>query len=712
MIQSIRRRPWLVFLSVALLVAGVPIARAGFKYPAGEANPPFNGFPLGDGSDSQANKDKIQPTKDKLGERINEQRAAQGLPPLMGDELAAAATAKFEAIRANLLKVITLVTSQIKEDFDEEKSKCLKKLFDKGAVCIDFGNGSQGAQYCDTTAECTDDKINISVKKLGCMVLACHDPTLWDAATTLYEETSHALQDWTATDANADRQRAKKQQKAACNEKDVDAEQICINQQIVAGLDNISNNMPHGQTKPMAKAVLDSVAALPEGDAKTAAIEALKKKAEQEIEFDMDTTTCYQAAKDIIQMFLDGAITKDEMNEQLGKIKWQIAGQTKPITEPAVETTYEGNSTSGVLRQTQPDATVQWPTGLAGIYDLELLQEGDLLLISGVHADGMGSILAVRDLDDDGIFHPTELQVAIPATFKLQISLDLFQPTSGGQVHVYDGFSRLVHPLLDTGGDGIPDLLGPGINLPVPDLDWVRHFKLTDSGRLMGYETPSGDGNYSPALSVFELIDGDGDGFYEQMIEHSTFGDVEFDPSPRGAPMARDTTLFVSAMPGADLEVWSLDPLGQRDELLGGGSVPKDDHVLLLPLNRRLQANEYLVVDDVVNGRSSNRILAAALATKALLCPDDGASQAPSNWTNRSGVPVLIQGDPKSSCDRLFELVVYDSNGDVIPSKTKTITPGSTPEERRVEVGPGETAGVRDPVDADRMGVTVALLFP
>ncbi len=712
MIQSIRRRPWLAFLSGALLVAGVPIARAGFKYPAGEANPPFNGFPLGDGSDSQANKDKIQPTKDKLGERINEQRVAQGMPPLMGDELAAAAAAKFEAIRANLLKVITLVTSQIKQDFDEEKSKCLKKLFDKGAVCIDFGNGSQGAQFCDTTAECTDDKINISVKKLGCSVLPCHDPSLWDAVTTLYEETSHALQDWTATDANADRQRAKRQQKAACNEKDVDAKQICINQQIVAGLDNISNNMPHGATKPMAKAVLDSVAALPDGPAKTAAIDALKKKAEQEIAFDMDTTTCYQAAKDIIQMFLDGMITKDQMNEQLGKIKWQIAGQTKPIQEPAVETTYEGNSTSGDLRQTQQGSTVQWPTGLSGIYDLELVQGGDVLLISGVHADGLGSILAVRDLEDDGIFHPTELQVAVPATFHLQTSLDLFQPTSGGPVYVYDGLSRLVRSLPDMNGDGIPDLLGPGVNPPMPDLDWVRHFKLTDSGRLLGYETPSGDGNYSPDLSVFELIDDDGDGFYELMTERSTFGDVGFDPSPRGVPIARDTALFVSAMPAADLEVWSLDPLGQRDELLGSGSVPADDHLLLIPLNRRLQANEYLLVDDLTNGRSSNRILVATLPTKALLCLDNGASQASGNWTNSSGSPKVVQADPKSSCDDSFELVVYDPNGVEIPSKTRTITPVSTPGERRVEVGPRESVGVRDPVDGDRMGVTVALLFP
>jgi len=405
-------------------------------------------------------------------------------------------------------------------------------------------------------------------------------------------------------------------------------------------------------------------------------------------------------------------ITKDQMNELLGKIKWQIAGQTKPITEPAIETTYEGNSTSGDLRQTQADLTLQWPTGLAGIYDLELVRGGEILLISGVHLGGLGSILAVRDLDDDGLFQPSDLQVAISATSQLQTSLDLFQPTSGGPAYVYDGLSRLVRPLQDFDSDGIPDFLGPAINAPQPDLDWVRHFKLTDSGRLMGYETPSGDGNYSPGLSVFELLDGDDDGFYEQMIEHSTFGDVGFDPSPRELPRARDTTLFVSAMPGADLEVWSLDPLGLRFELLAVGSVPAEDHLLLVPLSRRLRSGEYLVVDDVTNARSSNRIFAAPLAMRALLCPDDGASLPSGNWTNRSGTPVVVQVNPKSNCDDSFELVVYDGNGVVIPSKTKTITPDSSPEDRRAMVEPGESAGVRDPADSDHMGVTVAVLFP
>jgi hypothetical protein len=82
--ESIRRRPWRTFLYGVVLVVGVPIAWAGFKYPEDEANPPFNGFPLGDGSASEAYKAKVQPTKDKLGELINEQRADQGLPPLWG----------------------------------------------------------------------------------------------------------------------------------------------------------------------------------------------------------------------------------------------------------------------------------------------------------------------------------------------------------------------------------------------------------------------------------------------------------------------------------------------------------------------------------------------------------------------------------------------------------------------------------------------------
>jgi hypothetical protein len=100
------------------------------------------------------------------------------------------------------------------------------------------------------------------------------------------------------------------------------------------------------------------------------------------------------------------------------------------------------------------------------------------------------------------------------------------------------------------------------------------------------------------------------------------------------------------------------------------------------------------------------------MTTRALLCPDDGASLPSGNWKNRSGDPVVLQVNPKSTCDDSFELVVYDGSGVLIPSKTKTITPTSSPEERSVLVEPGESAGVRDPADPDHMGVTVAVVFP
>lgn len=615
------RRGVVAFAGLLGIVCALgPAASAGFKFPKDDANPAFDGYPLGDGSNKQANLDKIQKTKDKLAEKINADLVAQGQPPLAGDALKQAAEAKFDAIRCNVAKAVELAGAQIGKDFGEAKAKCGKDLLDKGSICIDFGSGAQGAQFCDASADCVDDKINIDVDKFGCAKLACYDPVLWDATMTLYEEISHSLQDFTAAaDPDADKANAKRQQKAACNEKDVDDKTIPINQALIDGLNNIGNGQPHGQTQPVAKKVLDEIEKLPAGQAKTDAIDKLKKEAEKQKAFDEDTRACYQAAKDALGEFLAGTIDKATLNERLGKIKWQIAGQTAPIEQPALGTFYSGEATSGVVTQGQAGQTFLLATGLAGVYDLELILGGDVLLISGTNALGLGSVLRVADLDGDQIFQAADLQTVVPPTPQLRYTLDLFQPTSGGPAYVYDGLSRLVRPLVDVTFDGIPDQLGGPLNGTMPGLEWVRHFKRTDDGRLLGFETLAIDGNYHPGQPIYELVDAGGDGFYEQLVTHTTFGDVGFAPAPRLTPISGATALEVGAMPGSALVVWTLDSLGQLAAPIGSGSVPANDHVLTLALSQPLQGGEFVVVEDQTHQLLSNPIGARGAVLNELL---------------------------------------------------------------------------------------------
>ncbi len=603
-----------VALSVFCLLASP--GHAGFKHPRNSPNPAFDGFPLGDGTNSDANKTKIQPTIDKLGMQINAERAAMGQPPLAGNDLQTAAKARFDAIRANVVKAAELVACQIKGDVGEAASKCITDLLAKGSVCIDFGNGAQGAQFCDSSPECKMDKINIDVKKFGTTVKECYDPMLYDATMTLYEEVRHALQDFTATaGANADITRAKCQHMAVCNERDVDDRTIPINMDLITALDKMLMNMAPAPVEPINKKLIMKLQALPNGAAKTAAIQALKTEAEKQKAFDTDTRACYDAAKQALADFIAGTINKTTLNQRLGRIKWQIPGQTAPIPRPQVTTTYQSNSSTGTIIQNQEGTIVPLNTGLMGVYDTHFLQDGAYLLISGVTPGGQGTVLIVPDPDDNEIYLSPDVQVAIPPTPQLQLNLDLFQRNGGGgPVYIYDALQRLIYPLIDTDTNQLPDALGPPINSPDPLLEWVRHFKMTDDNRIMGFENDSDDGNYPPNLSVFELVDPGVDGFYEQLVEHSTFGDVGFAPAPLDPPVNWDFDIDILAMESASLEVYTLDPLGFTQEFIGFGFTPSDSHQTTIYLFRPVFTAENLLVIDATHGLQSNPIPVQACA--------------------------------------------------------------------------------------------------
>ncbi len=93
------------------------------------------------------------------------------------------------------------------------------------------------------------------------------------------------------------------------------------------------------------------------------------------------------------------------------------------------------------------------------------------------------------------------------------------------------------------------------------------------------------------------------------MIPTSITGEILFEPVQRTQPIDGDVMLRVSAVLGADLEIWALDEGGGWDELLGTSTIPADTDTSDVLLSRQVAAGEYLLIDDLTNAAMSNPIL-------------------------------------------------------------------------------------------------------
>lgn len=659
-----------------LLLILAPCLRAGFQFPGG-----WDGRTLGDGTNSPADRAATAGTRAGLGALINAGRAAAipPKPPLAGAELAAAADAAFDAVRCNVKQMVDLVACGLQAKYGDDAAKCARDAFAKGRVCVDFGDAGQGGQWGDTTPAWDKDLININIDWIPLGKVPCWDPLFWRRLLTLYEEMRHAMQDWSpVAGALPGRGWAATQLKAVCNERDVDDEQIALDTAACAGLARLAAGLPHGQTSPLLKKVLDKIAALPAA-ARTVIALALKASVMADLAFHQLTRPCYDAAKALLQRFItDGTMTEAEVKAALARIRWQIPGQTAPTKQPLIG--HIGGPSGGDIKEIIDDADTPQstiPTGLQRISDLRYDSTGRFLLAAGTVAGGLGSIILLHDANGDGSFGGALPEIIIPPTLLLGDGCS-FVPGDTSPYIVFDPGSLTIRRMLAPDLRGIPTLLGPPINTPSPLLQRVCTLRMGTDGSFYGFETQPYDGNYASNMPVEVLTDNNGDGFFESISEESPHARLQFRPAPLHFPHGGQNQVTIHSMAPAILMLHPLSNAGQLLPPIGNANLPPGADTATVNASRPLLPGETLVIFDPGRNLPSVpfRVLPLSLAAWRQL-----------HFPGAAGNPALeltIWGhtaDPDlDGADNLSELAHGTSpvNGSQIPSATITPVAGGT----------------------------------
>ena len=605
---------------LAMLIVTAP-APAGFSSPPG-----FEGVRVGTGPVSDSFGAAVANNiTSRLFDRLRAYISARN-PSLMGQALTDETQLKLQAVRKTLLLAGDLVECQLIEDVGPRARGCFKAMYDSGRICVDFGNASNGAQTGDRGTSCDKDKVNINISRFPCVPpTSCLAPGVLRVAHVLYEEIYHALQDWTPPDLlpadNADIQRAKWQRHSVCNERDVDIESIFWLTDIIDWLEGTN-----ATNTEIAKKLQRKIAKVPAMD-RGAAEARLLAEANARRRFDRVTRPFYTTAKNAFTSFINGTITKAQLNTILGGLRWNLPGQTSPLPQPSPDRviTYIATTDSGVVEQLDENTNTVVPlaTGFDAVHDVQLIFEGDIMVISGTIA-GQGGVIAIPDIDGDDVFESVDIQPVVPASPQFQLGLDLFidDGTFGEIVYLYEATTSQIFPIIDAVPDGIPDTLLPPLNPPGSDFTFVTTWRSDiATGRILGFDTMGNEGDYAPGRPFVELIDGNNDGFYEGLAQGDMFNEAAFIPHLIGPPpLDGDNAIQVGAPPGADVQVWAIDQAGALVELLGGAFFPGIDEQSI-PLARPLALGELLVLQETISGELSSRYVVTGPPTDVLALP-------------------------------------------------------------------------------------------
>lgn len=659
-------------VAAILWLWGSALCQAGFQFPGG-----WDGHTLGDGTNSEANKEATKGTKAKLGALINQRRAAENppKPPLAGAELTAAQDAAFDAVRCNVKQMVDIIACQLQTKFGDDAAKCARDMFAKGRVCIDFGNAGQGGQWGDTTTAWDKDLLNLNVDLIPLTKVPCWAPPMWVRMMTLYEEMRHAMQDWSpVAGALPGREWAARQLKAVCNERDVDDESIPLGGSMCAGLSLIASGAAHGQTDPLLKKILDKIAALGPGTRAAIAL-ALKGAVAATMAFDADTRSCYDAAKTALKKYItDGTMTDQQIKDELKKIRWQIPGQTSPPAQPM--TGHFSTAANGDIKEVSGETESTIPSGLSHISDLRYDATGRYLLAIGTVAGGFGAITLLDDADGDRSFVGATPELVIPPTTALHDGCS-FVPGDTAPFIVFDPTTQLIRRLTNPDGRGIPTVLGPAINAPSPLLDLVVTLRQGTDGEFYGFETQPRDGNYTSIAPITVVTDADGDGFFENASQELSESRLQYLPAPLKFAHGGSGQLMVHAMASSQLLLHPVGPDGELLAPIGNTFLPPGLDTTTMATSRPLVPGETLVLfDPERNLRSVPFIaLAISLADWRLqhfgLSVEDPALE-PILWghladPDSDGVPNILE----------FSLGSSPVNASHLPA-TEVVVPGST----------------------------------
>ena len=609
-VRGAQRRPRARFLGAALALLALPgPLMAGFDTCGGKA------LSFGDGSDSDANKAKIQGLVDQLMKPIDEsnpwgQGAGFGMTQAQAEQ-------RVKEIRENVKKAVELAKLRM----DATRAKFLDEQFKNGNICIGWGMKARGGCNVDPTAEkLASEKIVLSPHGLLGGPLPVYDPRIVVASGTLFHENTHAGQSWVGTvgpNPTEDEKKIAKGLAYVTNEAIAhDDNYLWLDEllEILAIPESLdpTHPIPPG-TNPAVAAILQAIKQIADPEERAKAREKLVWAMIEEFGGNSAAVACFAHFIVVFQQFLLGLITIDDVRQELNDATW------KYYSSQLGDFTVVREELPGTIRQLGvPGPGPAIDTGLQRIQDFFVLPFSSsfhVLLVTGKTVSGLGELQAYGDTNGDWIFEPATKTVLFTSSTQLMSNMCLFRDDATGTMYIYDGVSRLIHELVDTNSDGVPNALGSPVNSPDPRLADYVAFEFMQGATFPTILAYHQEVSMAPAMpfddTTLRLRDLDGDGNFETIDEPS------FDSLLLWAPTFDANSfehlapsLLAYAPPSSLLQVWLTDDAGHllqfRGSGVGQGAASPAPVTLFPPFQ---YGEQMVIVDDTLGSRSPNALL-------------------------------------------------------------------------------------------------------
>lgn len=346
-------------------------------------------IPLGGGGNPR---NPNEPLKPRTLNRLKEQEPFK----TMSDEQI---YERIVCIRREILKAIEALRLE-----DPKIADCLLKLYDANAFTLMFGSGAvNGRLYTDGNPDCNDLLLGISIERVPCDGTPTYQQL--GLLTTLFHEGRHAIQDFRVDETGLDEDHinASIREKDQCNEIEAHEESVRILSEIDEVLEALQEGMPIPEgAKGLARWVGEAIQNDPNLSAED------KRQLAAHLNFDSGALqsgnelviNCRYEAKELLLRFLEGDLTKAQMNEALKTNGWFIEYGDELHTGPIA---YFGEGKTKRFSQVGLGTNRTFViTGVDQLYAFTLLPGGRKAVFAGADtSSGDGILLGYSDTDGD-----------------------------------------------------------------------------------------------------------------------------------------------------------------------------------------------------------------------------------------------------------------------------------------------------------------------
>lgn len=359
-------------------------------------------------------------------------------------------------IRREVLKAIEALRVE-----DAKIADCLLKLYDANRFYILFGSGVvKGRLQSDGKPECDDFWLGISIERLPCDGEPIH--LQLGLLTTLLHEGRHAGQDFRVdeTGLDEDQIKATKREKDQCNEIEAHEETIRVLSELDEVLEALEEGLPvpegaKGLARLIGEAIANDPNLTPE-EKRQLAGRLLMESAFQQAPNEL-VINCRYEAKGLLQQFLEGELTKAQLNEALATNGWFLEYGDELHTGPLA---YFGDGNTKRFSQVGLGTNRTFViSGLDQLYAFALLPGGRKAVFVGAEtSSGDGIMLGYADTDGDYLFDEntrTELVRSLDLAGGVHLALN----PANGVLMALNRADNTVLRLPDTDADLFPNFV-------------------------------------------------------------------------------------------------------------------------------------------------------------------------------------------------------------------------------------------------------------